>query len=31
MYNKIFVNPNTLITDLARDEAHRLNIKLLKE
>ncbi len=31
MYNTIFVSPNTLITDLARDEAQRLNIKLLKE
>lgn len=30
-YNTIFVNSNTLITDLARDEAQRLNIKLLKE
>lgn len=31
VYNTIFVSPNTLITDLARDEAQRLNIKLLKE
>ena len=31
MYNTIFVSPNTLITDLAKDEAQRLNIKLLKE
>ena len=31
MYNTIFLSRNTLITDLARDEAQRLNIKLLKE
>lgn len=30
-FNTIFVNQNTLITDLAKDEAQRLNIKLLKE
>ncbi|SCI25179.1 MULTISPECIES: flavoprotein [unclassified Romboutsia] len=30
-FNTIFINQNTLITDLARDEAEKLNIKLLRE